>query len=169
MPEEPAGAAPSAEAPSALLPIEPAHPDRRAHSRYGVDASAVVYLVKIGSRIQGRILDVSLSGCRIQTRERMTVGIYRQVEVEFNLEGLPFRLGGVFQAIHDRQTVGIRFIDMSNRKRDQLEQLIRDIEEKRACANPEAPAEGPSSCLSGSESCPSSLQNARPRPEIQSR
>jgi rubredoxin len=86
---EPAVDTPSVEASSALLPIEPAHPNRRAHSRYGVDASAIVYLVKTGSRIQGHLLDVSLSGCRIQTRERITVGIYRQVEVEFNLEGLP--------------------------------------------------------------------------------
>jgi len=154
---EPAVDTPSVEASSALLPIEPAHPNRRAHSRYGVDASAIVYLVKTGSRIQGHLLDVSLSGCRIQTRERITVGIYRQVEVEFNLEGLPFRLGCVFQSIHDRQTVGIRFIDMSSRKREGLEQLIRDIEEKRARTKPDAPAQGPSSCPPESESCPPSL------------
>ena len=156
MPVEPAVDTPSVEASSAL-PIAPAHPNRRAHSRYDVDASAVVYLVKFGSRIQGHLLDVSLSGCRIQTRERITVGIYRQVEVEFNLEGLPFRLGGVFQSIHDQQTVGIRFIDMSSRKREGLEQLIHDIEEKRAPTNPEAPAEGPSPSLPGSESCPPAL------------
>jgi c-di-GMP-binding flagellar brake protein YcgR len=157
MPEEPTGEAPSAESQSALVPIKPVHGDRRAHSRYGVYASAVVYLVKIGSSIQGRVLDLSLSGCRIRTKGRMTVGIYRQVEVEFRLDGLPFRLGGVLQAFHDRQTVGIRFIDMSNRKRDQLEQLIRDIEEKRARVNPDAAAEGFSSRLPGSESRTTSL------------
>lgn len=140
MPVEPAVDSPSVEAQSASLPTEPARPNRRAHSRYGVDASAVVYLVKIGSRMEGRLFDLSMGGCRIQTRERMNVGIYRQVEVEFCLEGLPFRLGGVFQAIHDRQTVGIRFIDLSARKRDQLEQLIRDIEEKRTSSHPDAPS-----------------------------
>jgi len=42
---------------------------------------------------------------------------------------MPFRLGGVTQAIHDRHTVGIRFLDMSSRKREQLELLIEEIEE----------------------------------------
>jgi hypothetical protein len=57
------------------------------------------------------------------------VGIYTRVEAEFRLEGMPFRLGGVVQAIHDRRHVGIRFLDMSSRKREQLELLIEDIED----------------------------------------
>jgi hypothetical protein len=72
-----------------------------------------------------------LGGCRIYTDERFPVGIYTRVETEFRLEGLPFRLGGVIQAIHDRRHVGIRFLDMSSRKREQLEQLVREIEELR--------------------------------------
>lgn len=144
MQEEPTG-----EPSSALVPAKAARRDRRAHSRYGVYASAVIYLVKTGSNIQGRVLDLSLSGCRIRTKQRMTVGIFRQVEVEFRLDGLPFRLAAVLQAMHDRQTVGVRFIDMSNRKRDQLEELIRDIEAKRARTGPETPAIGPSSSTEG--------------------
>jgi hypothetical protein len=59
------------------------------------------------------------------------VGIYTRVETEFLLEGLPFRLGGVIQAIHDRnrRLIGIRFLDVSARKREQLEQLIQEIEQ----------------------------------------
>lgn len=78
--------------------------------------------------LRGRILDLSLSGCRIQTDERFPVGIYTRVETEFRLHGLPFRLGGVVQAIHDRKTVGIRFLDFSDRKRQQVEELIADIQ-----------------------------------------
>jgi hypothetical protein len=72
-----------------------------------------------------------VGGCRIRTDERFPVGIYTRVETEFRLEGLPFRLGGVIQAVHDRdrRLVGIRFLDMSIRKREQLEQLIEEIEE----------------------------------------
>jgi len=35
------------------------------------------------------------------------------------------------QAIHNRHTVGIRFLDMSPRKREQLEQLIEEIRNAR--------------------------------------
>lgn len=105
--------------------------DRREASREEVDTTAMIFLVKIASRLRGRILDLSLSGCRIRTDERFPVGIYTRVETEFRLEGLPFRLGGVVQVIHDKHTVGIRFLDMSRRKREQVEQLIEDIREVR--------------------------------------
>jgi c-di-GMP-binding flagellar brake protein YcgR len=112
-----------------------AKPDRRAHFRHKMNTQAVVHLINVGSRLRGRILDLSLGGCRIRTDERFPVGIYTRVETEFRLEGLPFRLGGVIQAIHGRNQAGIRFLDMSERKRAQIEQLIEEIEESHAGRN----------------------------------
>jgi hypothetical protein len=68
-----------------------------------------------------------MTGCLIRSDERFPVGIYTRVETEFRLEGLPFRLGGVIQSIRDPHNVGIRFLDMSPRKREQVEQLIAEI------------------------------------------
>jgi c-di-GMP-binding flagellar brake protein YcgR len=127
--------------PAETAPAEKPLPhDRRAQSRHEVDSSAVLHLINVGSRLHGRILDLSLGGCHIRTDERFPVGIYTRVETEFRLEGLPFRLGGVIQAIRDRQNVGIRFLDMSDRKREQVEQLIEEMEEQqesREAAKPE--------------------------------
>ena len=103
--------------------------DRRAQSRRAVDAPASIFLIDVRARLSGRMVDLSLGGCRIRTWERFPVGIYRRVETEFTLDGLPFRLAGVVQTIHDRHTVGIRFLDMSSRKRDQLAQSLRELEE----------------------------------------
>ncbi len=105
--------------------------ERRAQSREEVDTTAVIFLINIAARLRGRILDLSLGGCRIRADERFPVGIYTRVETEFRLEGLPLRLSGVVQAIHDRRTVGIRFLDMSSRKREQVTQLIEDIREMK--------------------------------------
>jgi hypothetical protein len=105
--------------------------DRRGDRRCQVDTSAVIYLVKIGSKLAGQILDLSLGGCRIHTAERFPVGIYTRVETEFRLQGLPLRLGGVIQAIHGRNLVGIRFLDVSQRKREQIAELIDEIVEMR--------------------------------------
>ena len=116
--------------------------ERRQTMRQEVDDSAQIHLVKIRSILKGRILDLSLGGCRIRTDERFPVGIYTRVEVEFHLDGLPFRLGGVIQVIHDRNTVGIRFLDLSERKREQVQDLIEEIAEMRAAHTlpaPEAP------------------------------
>ena len=87
--------------------------------------------------VHGRIVDLSVSGCRIQTRTKFPVGIYRRIEVEFRIDGLPFRLAGVTQAIHDPCNVGIRFLDVSERKREQLNQLIEEIEAKAVVPSPE--------------------------------
>ena len=115
--------------PDASPLAKPSRQERRAQSRHEVDTKAFIFLINIGCRVTGRIVDLSLNGCRIRTDERFPVGIYTRVETEFHLEGLPFRLGGVIQAIHDRHHVGIRFLDLSDRKRRQVEQLIGEIEE----------------------------------------
>jgi c-di-GMP-binding flagellar brake protein YcgR len=116
----------------------PAKPrDRRGQLRHEVDTSATIHLVNVGSALRGHIVDLSLGGCRIRTDERFPVGIYTRVETEFQLQGLPFRLGGVIQAIHNRFTVGIRFLDLSERKREQVLDLIDEIEEMRAAMPPD--------------------------------
>ena len=110
----------------------PTRRERRLQVRHEVDTSATILLVNIGSTLRGRILDLSIAGCCIRTDMRFPVGIYTRVETEFRLEGLPFRLGGVIQAIHDRNTVGIRFLDLSERKRRQVMDLIGEIEQLHA-------------------------------------
>jgi len=119
---------------------KPVGRERRQQSRHEVDTTATILLVNVGSTLRGRILDLSLTGCRIRTDEHFPVGIYTRVETEFRYQGLPFRLGGVIQAIHDRNTVGIRFLDLSQRKREQVLELIAEIDAMRA-AHPAA-AEG---------------------------
>ena len=103
--------------------------NRRTSQRLGVDTRANLLLVKTGIVMPGHILDLSLGGCQLRTESRFSVGIYVRVEAEFYLRGMPFRLAGVSQVIQDKHTVGIRFLDMSERKREQLQELIAEIEE----------------------------------------
>jgi PilZ domain-containing protein len=120
--------------------------ERRGFARHMVDSAATVFLVDLRVRIAGRIVDVSLGGCRIKSAERFPVGIYRRVEVEFTLDGLPFRLAGVVQALHDPHTIGIRLLDLSDRKREQLAALMQELEEaerRESDANQEPRAEAP--------------------------
>ena len=103
--------------------------ERRSCTRHEVDSAATVFLLDLRVRIPGRIVDVSLGGCRIRSQERFPVGIYRRVEVEFTVDGLSFRLPGVVQALHDSRTIGIRLLDLSERKREQLTALMEELEE----------------------------------------
>jgi c-di-GMP-binding flagellar brake protein YcgR len=99
----------------------------------------VILLLDVRSQITARILDISPSGCRMRCDEKFPVGIYRRVEIEFVLDGLPFRLPGVVQSLHDRFTTGIRFLDVSERRKEQLMQVIDEITEiKREAAAAQA-------------------------------
>ena len=117
---------------SASAPVASKAADRRSSSRHAVDTRANLILVKGAIRMTGQILNLSLGGCRLRTDERFNVGIYTRVEAEFYLHGLPFRVGGVSQAILDKNTIGIRFLDMSDRRRDHLTELIAEIAEAEA-------------------------------------
>ncbi len=126
-------------------PVDPPAPDaqespreRRASRRHGVDTSVVIHLVKMATKLRGQILDLSLGGCRIRTEQRFLVGIYTRVETEFRVQGVPVLLAGVIQAIYDRNQLGIRFLDVSPRKHDQLVELIQELGE--AAAQEEKPA-----------------------------
>ena len=96
-------------------------------ARHGIDTSAIVRLVDLAADIEGRILNVSLGGCHIRVQRRFPVGIFRRVEVQFSLDGLPFRLPGVTQAVYDPFNIGIRFLDLTDRRREQLTQLVAEI------------------------------------------
>jgi hypothetical protein len=106
--------------------------ERRGYARHELSTTATIILPNVGSSFRGRILDLSLTGCRIRTNERFPVGIYTRVETVLKLDGLHFRLGGVIQAIHDRNIVGIRFLDLSERKREQVSDLIGEIWQSQA-------------------------------------
>ena len=134
---EPDAALPAPEAAAQeMSPSAGSARERRADSRHGVDTSAAIHVVRTGSRLDGRILDLSLSGCRIRTLDRFPLGIYTRAEAEFRVDGLPFRLSGVVQAIHDRHSIGIRFLDVSARKQEQLERLIEELEVMRGEREP---------------------------------
>ncbi len=103
--------------------------ERRKDPRHSVDGTATLYLLDPGVRLRGHILDLSLNGCQFRTDDCFPLGINRRVEIEFHLDGLPFRLAGVTQSIHKRHKVGIRFLSVSERKREQLVELIAEIKE----------------------------------------
>lgn len=106
--------------------------ERRAHQRFGVDSPVAVMLVRSGSRLEGTILDLSLGGCRIRTARKFPLGIYTRVETEFSVDGIPLRLGGVVQAVYPHCQIGIRFLEMTERKRLQVAELIGEMRESQS-------------------------------------
>lgn len=103
--------------------------ERRKEPRLKVDATAVLHLLDLAVRLRGRIIDLSMSGCQFRTEDCYSPGIYRRVEIEFSVEGMPFRLSGVTQSIHKKNAVGVRFLNVSDRKWSQLVEIIAELQE----------------------------------------
>lgn len=100
---------------------------RRAHPRFAIGDEASLLLVNHGASLPCRILDLSLGGCRIHTHDRFVAGMMVRVEVILKVFGMPFRLPGVTQWTNRKHLIGVRFIDLSDRKREQLALLIEEL------------------------------------------
>ncbi|MGA2169293.1 MAG: PilZ domain-containing protein [Terracidiphilus sp.] len=88
---------------------------------------AVVHILKDDSQLPGGIVDLSQAGCMVGMNQPFARGTRVRVEVEFQMRGLHFRLGGVTNAIHDKRTVEILFLDMSRRRQGDLTQVISEL------------------------------------------
>jgi hypothetical protein len=91
------------------------------------ESPAVLHLVTGDLKLGGHILDLSSSGCIVSLNHPYVGNIMVRVEVEFRVRGLQFRLPGVTAAFHDKHTVEVRFLDVSARKKEDLDQVIREM------------------------------------------
>lgn len=91
------------------------------------DSPAMLHLVADEAVLQGNVMDVSQDGCLIRLTRVSQVRLNAQVEVDFHLRGLPFRLPGMTREMHGDGLVEIRFTEMSRRKRDDLAQVIGEL------------------------------------------
>lgn len=90
---------------------------------------AMLQILKDGSILNGSIVGLSQEGCSFQFAQRFIGGTKVRVEVEFQMLGLPFRLVGVIEDIHQAKIVEVRFLEMSSRKRDELTEVINELRE----------------------------------------
>lgn len=102
--------------------------ERRRHPRYSCDGDAEVHLPHAGLRFQGRIQNLSVSGCYIETELNLERGTY--VEVFFRLHQLRFRLAGNVVGVDKRSGVRIAFLNVSGRRATHIEELMRELAEK---------------------------------------
>lgn len=114
--------------------------DRRRHPRYPCEGYAEVFVPQGALLFQGKILDLSISGCFIETSainlERGT-----PVEVYFVTRQLQFRIAGHIAVLRRKRGAGIAFQALGARRTRMVAELIRELEEsaKSDAENSEKP------------------------------
>jgi len=97
--------------------------------------SAMVRNLKAEKLFPGSLTELNLQGCCVLLKHAFKGKLNQEVEVEFEIQRLHFRLAGVPKAVHDGLLVGILFNAMTNRKREELSQMIAEVGTKNASQN----------------------------------
>jgi PilZ domain len=102
--------------------------NRRRHPRYPCEGRAEVFVPHGALLFQGRILDLSLSGCFIET---LTLNLERgtHVEVFFVAGQMQFRIAGHIAVLHRKRGAGIAFQSLSPRRARQVADLVHELQE----------------------------------------
>jgi c-di-GMP-binding flagellar brake protein YcgR len=100
--------------------------ERRQHTRYAVDAWAEV-MVKDGTMLfRGRVLDVSVGGCYVETEAKLKLAPGTPVEMVFRVNEDVFRCEAIIRMVRTKGA-GFRFLNQNARMQRELERLIQEL------------------------------------------
>jgi hypothetical protein len=99
----------------------------RAHPRFPVDEDSVLLLVNHGMPVKARIVDLSLSGCRVHAYDRFSRKVGLSIEITFKANGIDFRFNGVVQWSDGHNYLGIRFVNMTSARKEELAEVIEEM------------------------------------------
>jgi c-di-GMP-binding flagellar brake protein YcgR len=100
--------------------------ERRQHTRYAVDAWAEV-MVKDGTMLfRGRVLDVSVGGCYVETEAKLKLAPGTPVEMVFRVNEDVFRCEAIIRMVRTRGA-GFLFANQNARMQRELERLIQEL------------------------------------------
>jgi hypothetical protein len=120
--------------------------NKRYSSRMPVECS--VTLVADGFVGEGRVLNLSVPGCLIETSTRLEVGQYLRVHLQFQNDQIPLRIALAAVRRVEGAKVGLELIRMSHEDRLRLRHIVGYHEPRK----PSNPSWSEAVVLSGGES-----------------
>jgi hypothetical protein len=101
--------------------------ERRQHERYAVDGVAEVVVADGTMLFRGRVLDISVAGCYIETQARLRLEPGTRVEMVFRVNGMVFRPMAMSRMVRRGEGAGFYFLNLSPRVEAELEDLINEL------------------------------------------
>jgi hypothetical protein len=105
--------------------------ERRQHPRFAVDGWAEVLVADGSLLFRGRVLDLSVAGCYIETEARLRLEPGTQVEMVFRVNEIVFRPMATSRAVRPGEGAGFLFLNLNARMQSDLELLIAAL--KMSC------------------------------------
>ena len=101
--------------------------ERRQHKRYAVDGWAEVLVADGTLLFRGRVLDLSVAGCYIETEARLRLAPGTPVEMVFRVNEMVFRPRATSRAVRPGEGAGFLFLNLNVRMQKDLEMLIAEL------------------------------------------
>ena len=115
-------------------PIATDPAERRIATRYEMEESASILLLEEGNEAnQGssfycRVLDLSLTGCRLRTSLRFPGSAWDRAIVSFKTHGFALQFESQIQWTDGRQLIGVKFVNLTSQRRAELAEVIAAID-----------------------------------------
>ena len=103
--------------------------ERRSKLRFQCTGVAVIRVLALEAKMEGTLVNLSVSGCCIDTKTPFPPIENPYVEVTLCVDWITLRIAGVVRNTRDDHRVGIEFTEVTKRKAEQIEYLIADLAE----------------------------------------
>jgi hypothetical protein len=100
---------------------------QRVLSKLQTDWTAELLFIDHGTHASSWVLDFSLRGCSVQSDSPLEVECDSRIQMVFQIKDQRFLLAGLPVGLDDSHTLGIKFIDISDRRRQFLNRLILNL------------------------------------------
>jgi hypothetical protein len=101
--------------------------EHRKHKRFAVDGWAEVLVADGTLLFRGRVLDLSVAGCYIETEARLRLAPGTPVEMVFRVNDVVFRPRATSRAIRPGEGAGFLFLNLNARMQADLAMLIAEL------------------------------------------
>ena len=109
------------------------HDDRRRSPRFSCGGLAkILCLPSDGIYLAGKVRDLSLNGCGIETVSSLECGA--RAEILMQVSDISFRAIGQVKAVRGPGGIGMEFIQLSAGGQDMLVELLRELARQQAIA-----------------------------------
>jgi hypothetical protein len=101
--------------------------ERRQHPRFAVDGWAEVVVADGSLLFRGRVLDVSVAGCYIETEARLRLAPGTLVEMVFRVNEMVFRPLATSRMVRPGEGAGFLFLNLNAKMQSELQLLIAEL------------------------------------------
>lgn len=103
--------------------------EHRRYPRLECGGIADIRVLPNGGKETGELVNLSKRGCCFMADGRLRGCDGSNIEVHLKVRGIDLRVAGVIRHVHQGRRAGIEFVGLSDRKRDQIEELMVELSE----------------------------------------